>query len=143
MRSSVLSWDEIAQHNVVFLGSAKLNSQLLRIPVTWAFRVQGGRIVNLQPRPGENTSYEPDDSLVSLFPGLNGKGEILIVESPSTTGVWAAAQFLTDPGYAKELVAHLRQPDENRLPQHYQVVLRSQIAAGVPIRITYVTHRSL
>ncbi|MGP8244542.1 MAG: hypothetical protein ACLQVN_08490 [Bryobacteraceae bacterium] len=142
VRSNVLSWDEIAQHNVVFLGSAKLNSQLLEIPVAWAFRVQDGQIVNLQPKPGEAASYDSDYSLVSLFPGLHGRGEILIVESASTTGVWAAAQFLTDPGYAKELVAHLRQPD-GQLPRHYQVVLKSQIAAGVPIRISYVTHRSL
>ena len=115
VRSNVLSWDEIEQHNVIFLGSAKLNSQLLEIPVTWAFRVQGGQIVNLQPKPGEAAFYGPDYSLVSLFPGLHGQGEILIVESPSTTGVWAAAHFLTDPGYAKEMVAHLRQPD-GRLP---------------------------
>ena len=140
VRSNVLSWEEISRHNVIFVGSAKLNSQLLQIPVTWAFRVQNGRIVNLQPKPGEQASYGPDYSLISLFPGLNGQGEILVVESGSTTGVWAAAQFLTDPGYAKDLVRHLRQPN-GRLPQHYQVVLASQIAAGVPIRITYVTHR--
>lgn len=120
VRSSVLSWDEIAQHNVIFLGSAKLNSQLREIPVTWAFRVEGGRILNLQPKPGEAASYGPDYSLVSLFPGLHGRGEILVVESASTTGVWAAAQFLTDPEYAKELVRHLRGPD-GRLPRHYQV----------------------
>ena len=66
----------------------------------------------------------------------------MVVESGSSTGVWAAAQFLTDPGYARELVAHLRRPDGS-LPRHYQVVLQSQIAADVPIRISYVTHRIL
>jgi hypothetical protein len=142
VRSSVLGWDDIAQHNVIFIGSAKLNSQLREIPVNWAFRVESGRILNLQPRSGEAATYGPDYSLISLFPGLHGKGEIMVVESGSSTGVWAAAQFLTDPGYAKELVAHLRQPDGS-LPRHYQVVLKSQIAADVPIRISYVTHRSL
>ena len=53
MRSSVLGWDDIAQHNVIFLGSAKLNSQLREIPVNWAFRVESGSILNLQPKPGE------------------------------------------------------------------------------------------
>ncbi|HWB85952.1 MAG TPA: hypothetical protein VG675_17550 [Bryobacteraceae bacterium] len=142
VRSNALSWDEIEQHNVIFLGSAKLNSQLRDIPVTWAFRVEGGRIVNLRPKAGEAASYGPDYSLISLFPGLHGKGEILVVESASTTGVWAAAQFLTDPGYARELVAHLRDA-AGRFPAHYQVVLKSQIAADVPIRIGYVTHRIL
>lgn len=141
-RSSVLSWDDIARHNVIFLGSAKSNNQLLEIPVTWAFRMDGSRIVNLQQKEGEAAFYGSDYSLVSLFTGLHGKGEILIVESGSTTGVWAAAQFLTDAGYAKEMVAHMRQPD-GRLPRHYQVILKSQIAAGVPIRISYVVHRSL
>ena len=142
VRSSVLTWDEIAQHNVIFLGSAKLNSQLLQIPVTWAFRVEGNRTINLQPKGQESPFYGQDSSLVSMFPGLNGKGEILVVESPSTTGVWAAAQFLTDPQYAKQMTAHLRQPD-GRLPRHYQIVLDSKIAAGVPIRISYATHRVL
>ena len=39
----------------------------------------------------------------------------MVVESGSSSGVWAAAQFLTDPGYAKEMTAHLRQRD-GRLP---------------------------
>jgi hypothetical protein len=142
VRSTVLSWDEIAKHNVIFVGSAKLNSQLREIPVTWAFRVEGSRILNLHPKPTEESSYGPDSSLISLFPGLHGQGEILVVESGSTTGVWAAAQFLTDPGYAREMVAHLRQPN-GRIPRHYQVVLKSQIAADVPIQIRYVTHRTL
>jgi hypothetical protein len=110
--------------------------------VTWAFRVEGDRIVNLHPKPGEAESFGPNCSLVSWFPGLHGRGEILIVESGSTTGVWAAAQFLTDPGYAKELVSHLRKGN-GQLPAHYQLVLKSQIAAEVPIRISYVTHRVL
>ena len=142
VRSNVLSWDEIAKQNVIFVGSAKLNSQLREIPVTWAFRVEGARIVNLRPGPGEANDYGPDCSLISLFPGLHGQGEILVVESGSTTGVWAAAEFLTDPGYAREMVAHLRQRDGS-LPRHYQLVLKSQIAADVPIQIGYVTHRVL
>jgi hypothetical protein len=142
VRSTVLSWDEITKHNVIFVGSAKLNNQLREIPVTWAFRVEGGRILNLEPKLNEASSYGSDCSLISLFPGLHGQGNILVVESGSTTGVWAAAQFLTDPGYVKEMVAHLRQPD-GKLPRHYQLVLKSQMAADVPIQIHYVTHRSL
>jgi hypothetical protein len=142
VRSNALSWDEISRENVIFLGSAKLNSQLREIPVAPAFRVDGDDILNLRPRPGEAASYGPDCSLISLYPGLHGAQEIMVVESGSSTGVWAAAQFLTDAVYAREMLAHLRQPD-GRLPPHYQVVLRSQIAADVPIRISYVTHRRL
>lgn len=142
MRSSVLGWDDIAQHNVIFIGSAKLNSQIREIPVKWAFHVDAGWILNDQPKAGDDLRYGPDYSLISLFPGLHGQGEIMVVESGSSTGVWAAAQFLTDPGYGRELAAHLRQPD-GRLAKHYQVVLKSQIAADVPIRISYVTHRAL
>lgn len=141
-RSTVLSWDEIAKRNVIFVGSAKLNSQLREIPVTWAFRVDGNRILNLHPKSGEESSYGPDCSLISLFPGLHSQGEILVVESGSTTGVWAAAQYLSDPGYAKDMVGHLRQPD-GTLPRHYQIVLKSQIAADVPLQIRYITHRIL
>lgn len=142
VRSNALGWDDIAKHNVIFVGSAKVNSQLREIPVNWAFRVDGANIVNLHPRPGEAASYGPECSLISLFPGLHGQGEILIVESGSGTGAWAGAKYLTDPAYVKEMVAHLRQPD-GRLPRHYQVVLKSQIAGEVPIQIQYVTHRIL
>jgi hypothetical protein len=142
VRSNVLSWDEVAQHNVIFVGSAKVNRQLREIPVTWAFRVEGANILNLRPKPGEAASYGPDHSLISLFPGLHGEGEIMIVESGSGQGVWAAAQFLTDPVYAKEMVARLRRPD-GQLPKHYQVVIKSQMAGDVPLRISYITHRGL
>jgi hypothetical protein len=142
VRSNVLSWDEVAQHNVIFVGSAKVNRQLREIPVNWAFRVTGGEIANLQPKPGEQASYGPDCSLISLFPGLHGVGEILIVESGSGQGVWAAAQYLTDPVYAREMVDRLRQKD-GTLPRHYQLIVTSRMAAEVPISISYVTHRVL
>jgi hypothetical protein len=134
VRSNVLSWDEVAQHNVIFVGSARVNRQLREIPVTWAFRVDGVNILNLRPKEGEAASYGPDHSLISLFPGLHGEGEIMIVESGSGPGVWAAAQFLTGPVYSKEMVAHLRQPDG---------LLPKPNAGDVPLRISYVTHRGL
>lgn len=150
IRSSSLTWDAITGHNVIFLGSAKSNPQILSLPAEWAFRIEGESIVNRQPLAGEPESWNvipggegrerTEFALVSFMPGLHRDGEILVIESSTTTGIWAGAKFLTEQIYARELLGRLS-AGASPVPDHYQVVLRVSVRDSVPLKIAYVAHR--
>ena len=159
-RSNLLSWEDIANNNLIFVGSHKYNRHLRDLPVTRAFVIDGGEIRNLRPASGESASYgrlrNADRSLVechaliSRFPGLHGRGAITIIESPATEGAWAAAAYLTSAEHVKDLVSRLRQPSgqlaeklAEKLPGAFQVLIKVNIQTQVPVQISYITHRVL
>jgi len=150
-RSAAFSWEDLSTHNAVFLGSPKFNPQLKDIPFEQNFVIEGGSLQNLQPHPGEperfpevwtpnHSALLEDHALVTRLPGLHGRGEITILAASSTEGTWAASEFVTSPAHAQELAARLG-TSGGRLPQAYQVVVRTKIKDGVPIEVSYVTHR--
>lgn len=152
-RSSALSWDDIGNNNVIFLGSYKSNAQLKDLPGDWTFRIEGETVRNFKPLPGEPAAFSAlwagggglkvvDHALITLTAGLHRRGHIVALESPSTAGVWAAVQYLTQASYAGDLAARLRGPD-GRLPAQYQVVLRVNFKSFVPVEIRCVAHRAL
>jgi hypothetical protein len=152
-RSAAFSWEDLVAHNVVFLGSPKFNPQLKDIPFEEDFVIEGGSLRNLRPRPGEPAKFPEiwtpshaalleDHALITRIPGSQGRGEIMVLAASSTEGTWAAAQFVTDPLHARDLIAKLRgAPGE--LPEAYQVVIRGRFKDQVPIDTSYVTHRVL
>jgi len=119
-----------------------------------AFEQRALSIVNLHPQGGEAAEFitpspappdflqTEDYALISLVPGLHGKGEMLAFGAGSSSGLWAAVQYMTDPRYAPELVSKLK-AGKGTLPKHYQVVIRARFQSLVPIEISYVTHREL
>ncbi len=152
-RNSALSWDELRTNNVVFLGSPKLNPQLKDIPVKGGFLIEGGALRNQKPSPGEPNAYHDkwsddhrllleDYALIYRLPGLYDHGEIMILASSSTEGTWAAAEYVTRPVYAKDLVKRV-QTSVGMLPRCYQLVIRAEFKQQVPWKISYVTHRIL
>jgi hypothetical protein len=152
-RSSAVSWEDVSAYNVVFLGSPKFNPQLKDIPFEQDFVIEGGSLRNLRPRPGDPPKFPEiwtpshsalleDHALVTRLPGLHGHGEITILAASSTEGTWAAAEYVTGPQHARDCVARLRLTS-GRLPEAYQVVVRTKIKDGVPLEVSYVTHRVL
>ncbi len=152
-RNSALSWDELRTTNVIFLGSPKLNPQLKDIPVKGGFFIEGGALRNQMPRPGEQDAYQgkwsddhmqllDDYALIYRLPGLYEHGEIMILASSSTEGTWAAAEYVTRPAYARELVQQVK-ISGGKLPRCYQIVIRAEFKQQVPLKISYVTHRIL
>ncbi|MDQ3134653.1 MAG: hypothetical protein M3Q76_07595 [Acidobacteriota bacterium] len=153
-RSDTLTWEEITESDVIFVGSGKYGVPFDRIPVKLAFEQRALSIVNLHPQGGEAAEFitpspappdflqTEDYALISLVPGLHGKGEMLAFGAGSSSGLWAAVQYMTDPRYAPELVSKLK-AGKGTLPKHYQVVIRARFQSLVPIEISYVTHREL
>jgi hypothetical protein len=152
-RSIATTWQDILNHNVVFLGSPKVNLQTKDIPVTLDLVMNHDSIQNLRPRPGEpmvlqgswpsKSPYVVEDyALISRLPGLQGRGEILIVAAYSTEGTDAAVQYVTKADFARELVRRLRLPS-GELPEYFQVVVKARFKEMVPVELAYQFHHVL
>jgi hypothetical protein len=149
-RSNAMSWDDIKDHNVIFVGSPKFIPHLKDFPPKGDFVIEGGVIRNLQPRPGELLEYRDvwkpkvelveDYALIHRSPGLHDRGEIMVLASSSTDGTWAAVEYVTAAAHGRDLVNRLRQPSGD-LPKSYQVVIKARFKEQVPVEISYVTHR--
>jgi hypothetical protein len=155
-RSDALTWEEISEQDVIFVGAGKAGVPFERIPVQLAFEQKplSNTIRNLYPQEGELAEYvtpppdpkdfmqQEDYALISVVPGLHGKGAIIAFGAASSSGLWAAVEFMTEPRYARELLAKLKSND-GQLPRHYQVIIHARFQSLVPVEITYVTHRQL
>jgi hypothetical protein len=153
-RHDALTWEDIAEQNVVFIGSGKIGVPFHSIPVQLAFQQRDHVILNVNPKEGEPAEFvtrppQPDEymqdedyALISAVPGLHGSGEIIAFGGSSSSALWAAVEYMTEPRYARELVAKLKNSD-GELPRHYQVVIHARFQALVPVEIKYVTHRVL
>lgn len=151
-RSASVSWEDIERQDVIFLGSTKFNPQLKELPGGLELVMMPGEIVNLKPRPGEAASLRgqwptgapyriSDYALITRIHGLHQRGEILILGANSTEGTLAAVRYMTQPSYAADLVAKLKQG--GRLPRHYQVVLHARLKQGMPVEVSYQFHHIL
>lgn len=152
-RSSALIWEDLAHHPIVFLGPPKYTPRINEIPVQRDLVMEGRRIRNLRPRPGEPETLEgswPDHSphvvedyaLISRVPGLHGRTRYLILSASSTEGTAAAAQFVVDPKFAAELVRRLSS-GSGRMPEFFDAVIRARFRAMVPVEISYQFHHVL
>ncbi len=147
--SSLLTWNEIGEHNVVFVGPPKFISQIADLPVVSEFVVEGSGIRNLKPRPGEapflNDEDNPDGrvyALISRLPGLHCKGTILVLGSTSTEGTLAACQYITLETHMRELVGRLQGP-RGQLPPYFQVVISTTVKGSTPLEVSYLLHHVL
>lgn len=149
-RSTVLAWEDVRSSNLIFLGPAKFNRQLPELPVEQDFIIDQGIVKNLRPRPGELDRYQkpsapdvediPEDyAVITRVHGVTGWGEVLVLASTSTEGTWAAAEYLTTPNSLDEMMKRLR-ADTGKLPDNYQVLIRSRFKSQVPIHMELVTH---
>lgn len=152
-RSNVLSWPELAEDNVVFLGPATGIHQTGDIPMNAQLELDPTGIRNLQPRSGEpafikdrpaqngeesGTSY----ALISRIPAMNGPGAILMLSGNQIASVMGSVKAFTTPTLAQMLVAKLK-AGSGTMPKYFQVVLSVRAMDDVPVGISYVLHRDL
>jgi hypothetical protein len=151
--SDQLTWEDIARHNMIFLGPPKYNQQTLDLPIHQDFEIAHSRVQNLNARPGEPRSFEekwaPErthleegHALISRLPGLHNTGEMLILAGSSTECTRAAVEYITRPEYVTPFVRFLRaQP--SGIPPWFQVVIRTRFKSGTPIAIERVAFHAL
>jgi len=156
-RSSELSWSQLANNNVIYVGAERIIADRMRsLPVAFEFTYDYLGVRNVHPRPGEpaffsnpiepsNTAIAEDGeayALVSQIPGPVGQGGMETFTSDSAPARLAAVQWFTSPTGAKDLVARLKQ-SSGQIPTYYQVLLRIKFKSGIPTDTSYVMHREL
>lgn len=169
-RSLLLNWEDLKTENIVVIGSPAENFFLRDLPQKQDFlfkpnlpdAADGGKksfgVLNTKPQPGEQQYYlarqegpsrsqiSEDYAVVSLLGGLSAKNRLLILAGITTLGTQAAVEYVTRPGYIKDLIAHLNTAAPGappQLPAYYQVLVKVKVNGGVPVQISYVTHHVL
>jgi len=152
-RANLLSWPEIADDNVVFLGPPAGIHQAGDIPMDAQMILEPAGIRNLHPRAGEpafladSPGRNGEESglshaLISRIPAMNGHGAILMLSGNQIAGVMASVQALTDPALARMLVTKLKEAS-GTMPRYFQAALTVKSMDDVPVDISYALHREL
>ncbi len=150
--SNLLTWEDIARYNMIFLGPPKYNLQTMDLPVKQDFEISHARVQNLRPLAGEPASYEEKwtadrtrleegHALISRLPGLHQAGEMLILAGSSTECTRAAAEYVTRPEYVTPFVRWMRQ--NGGIPDWFQAVIRARFKSQTPISIERVAFHPL
>ncbi len=166
-RSLLMTWDDLKAGNLVILGSPAENNLLRDLPqqqdfVFGVLKDENGNmsygITNLRPKAGEQKYYvakqegpsrsqiSEDYAVISYLKGLDSKNRLMILAGITTYGTQAAAEYVSNPDYIKELIARLNTTDDTttaKLPAYYQVLIKVKVNGGVPVQLSYVTHHTL
>jgi hypothetical protein len=154
-RSNILSWQQVAADNVVFIGPPKFNVQLQASALTEEIVVEAAGIRNRKPNPGEpeflqdhvqpGTPEGITHALITRSRAPSGNGELLVLAANASAGTLAAAEWLTEPWHAKDLVERLRSAPGagGKVPRHFQIVLKVAFQQGIPVQTSYAFHHAL
>jgi hypothetical protein len=159
-RSSLVSWQQIVDDNILFVGPPRVFGDLLhKLPVELDFVMREDGIHDQKAKPnepalfvdnypsinGDQTSI-PDNgevyALISRMPGPLGSANIQSFNSNHSPGTQGAVEFFTSPSLARQLVTKLRKAD-GQIPRFFQVVLRVRYRDTIPTEISYITHREI
>lgn len=142
----------LAANDVILIGPEIMFEQKLSgVQIQPELTPAPGGIRNLRPRTGEPAFYAdstpgaaPDDgevyALVSRAPGPLGGTNFESFTSSRTWGRQGAIQAFTDPALAKTFYERIK-TGSGAVPQYFQIVLKVKFRDGVPVNISYVTHR--
>ncbi len=156
VKTSQLSWQQLADNNVLFVGVQNLffDEQLHGMPLEPELvPVQEG-IRNVHPAPGEPALFSdrystaPSEegvayALVTHLPGPLRSTDVESFTSSRSAGYVGAVQGFTDPKLARVLVAKLKEKQGGTMPRYYQVLLKVKFRDDVPTETTYVLSREL
>jgi hypothetical protein len=154
VRTSQLSWQALADNNVLFVGTnAFFNTQLQGMPVHPQLVPNPNGVQDLHPNPGDPKAFvdnyetaptEQGDvyALATHLPGPIGTGDIESFISNRAAGYVAAVQWFTDPHFASVLVSKLKKPS-GEIPRYYQVLLKVRFKDDVPTETSFVLAREL
>jgi hypothetical protein len=152
-RSSILSWQQVADNDLVFVGPPKFNLQLQETALERDIVIEADGIRNRKPRPGEpgfledrivpgKTNEGETHALITRAPAPSGVGEFLVIAGNASSDTFAAAEWLTQQWRVRQLVARLRNPS-GQVPKYFQVVLKVEFKQGIPVQSSYVFHHVL
>lgn len=153
-RSRMVGWGELKNANIIFLSSMRFHTLAKELPYPSDFSIDPGissKIVNLRPRAGEPAAYGGSDDLayavLTVWPGKLQQRRIMVLSGSTTWATLAAAEYVTDPEYLRQLNRNLEQcRAKSGLSQHapfFQVLIGAEVKDNQPVSINYVTHHDL
>jgi hypothetical protein len=154
-KSSQLTWQQLADNDVLFVGVQNLFfEQVQGLPIEPQLIPELGGVRNPHPAPGEPALFAdqyvtaPTEqgvvyALVTHLPGPVGSNEVESFTSNRSAGYVGAVQWFTSPKFAKVLVQKLTALTGGRMPRYYQVLLKVRFKDDVPTETTYVLSREL
>jgi hypothetical protein len=149
-RGQLLSFDDVKNSDVIFIGSPSENLSLRDIPNTqdFVFRVSDapGRIgdlaiYNLKPASSEQKVFfasnrgqtlTEDYAVIGMLPGLRANRTVLIGAGITTLGTQAAIEYVCRPEGVEELLSRLTGSKTGR-PRAFEAVLQVRVSKGVPV----------
>ena len=161
VRSSDVSWQEISESSVVYLGSSQTVGELMHLlPVkpklnleTDGLRIEsdnGGKSSLIRDEFSGTSpsgySFLGDDgianTMIGVLPGPNGKGYVLAFLANRNVGILATVEYATDPAMLGRLLEKLRDP-AGHIPKYFQVAIQFVFKNGVPVSSRYLVHREI
>ena|GEM_PF-217191 len=153
-RSRMVNWDEIKNANIIFLSSMRFHTMAKELPYPSDFAINPGissGISNLHPKPGEPAIYGAENkgehAVITVWPGKLHQRRIIILNGSTTWATLAAAEYVTDPEYLRQLNQQLEQcrikAGTAQHAPYFQVVLCAEVKDNQPVSINYVTHHDL
>lgn len=88
-----------------------------------------------------------DHAIISIWPGKRAGRRVLVLSGGHTWGTQAAAEYVTEADYLRDLESHLlacqRRQGLASHPDFFQVLLRVEIRDDQPVSVRYVAHHDL
>jgi hypothetical protein len=154
MRASELSFQQLADNNIVYIGAAvffedKLRASPVQIEVVNArpgihiVKPHGGEPATLEDQAPSGAAEDGESyAVVTHVPGPLRTTEILSFTSNRTAGRVAAVEWFANAAYSRTLVSRIRKPS-GEIPRYYQIVLKVKYKGGVPTETSYILHHEL
>src|SRR5882757_2517218 len=155
VRTSQLSWQQLADNNVIFVGVQNLFfNQLRNMPIAPQLVPELNGVRDEHPGTGQPAFYADEYTtapseqgtiyaLVTHLPGPNGKNDIESFTSNRSAGYLGAVQSFTDPQFAHLLAIKLKEETGGKVPRFYQVLFRVRYRDGVPTETKFVLGREM
>jgi hypothetical protein len=155
VRTSQLSWQQLADNNVIFVGVQNLFfNQLRNMPIAPQLVPELNGVRDEHPGNGQPAFYADEYTtapseqgtiyaLVTHLPGPNGKNDIESFTSNRSAGYVGAVQSFTDPQFAHMLAIKLKEETGGKIPRFYQVLFRVRYRDGVPTETKLVLGREM
>jgi hypothetical protein len=156
VRSRALTYNDVRNANVIFIGSSWANDMQTKFNLgQMPFQCFGTeKIVNKRPAPGEPSAWyaEPNPAtnelaasyaLFSVLPGA-GPGAWMVSSSGiDTYSTMAALDLMTTPNGVLDLMRHFGTAERQTLPDYFQAVIRTEVIRGEPARSSVVAVRAV
>jgi hypothetical protein len=155
VRTSQLSWQQLADNNVIFVGVQNLFfNQLRNMPITPQLVPELNGVRDEHPAAGKPSFYADEYTtapteqgtiyaLVTHLPGPNGKNDIESFTSNRSAGYLGAVQSFADPQFAHMLATRLKEETRGNIPRFYQVLFQVRYRDGVPTETKFVLGREM